>query len=326
MSFTKNKAKQNFILLAKILLVVWCCSYIFKKIKQEQSGFYTAFEGVLDHPFWFIVGIGLAILVLSLLNWYFEILKWKILVSEIQKITFKTAALQSLIAHSVAVFTPNRIGDYGAKILFFKSENHHRILGLNAINNIAQMAATILFGILGFLMLNLPTSELFSFSQLTFVGCFLCSCLILLLILKHFFTKTMQRFQRNLKLVRQKQIQVIACSVARYLLFSHQYFLLGWALGWNLDYATAMPCIFVVYFAASLLPSIFILDSALKAGIGVYLFSLFGVPSPVIVAIASVMWLFNFAFPAVVGSVMMLHVKYSPPFLPTQIHTDSCGS
>lgn len=306
---SKNKAKQNFILLIKILLAVLSCWYICSKILEEQSNFEAAFQNLLNLNSWFIV-CGLTVVVLlSIFNWFFETLKWKNLVSEIKTISIKTAAYQSLIAHSVAVFTPNRIGDFGIKILFFKAQQHKRVLGLNFMNNMFQLAVTVFFGILGCLLLSHLALEILSFIHFNLLLCLGGVALIAFLIVSYFYKHLLQAILVNLQLQFQNKIKVFAYSFLRYFVFSHQYVLLGWILGWNIDYATAMPIIFMLYFVASFLPSIFILDSALKAGIGVYLFSLVGVSSFVIVAISSFMWLLNFAFPAIVGNVLLLQLK-----------------
>ncbi|GGE37622.1 lysylphosphatidylglycerol synthase domain-containing protein [Psychroflexus planctonicus] len=316
---TKNKTKQNFILLIKILLAVWSCGYIFSKIKEEQANFITAFESTSNFSLWLIFGMVFILLFLSLLNWFFEILKWKILVSEVCPISLKTASIQSLIAHAVAVFTPNRIGDFGAKILFFTSEKHQRILGLNFLNNMAQMAVTVLFGIMGFLLLNEIFFDFLQKLQFHLVFWVIFSLVLMYFLLKYFFKKTFTAIQTNLKLTTKKKGQVFAFSLLRYLLFSHQYFIIGWALGWNIDYAQAMPFIFVLYLVASILPSIFILDTALKAGIGIYLFNMLDVSSYIIVVISSIMWLVNFAFPAIVGNVLLLQLKMIQPSTQQQI-------
>jgi len=56
----------------------------------------------------------------------FEILKWQNLVSFYQKIvsfyqkiTFKSALIQSLSSLTASLITPNRIGEYGVKALYF---------------------------------------------------------------------------------------------------------------------------------------------------------------------------------------------------------------
>src|SRR5690606_31449626 len=89
----------------------------------------------------------LFLLVLS--NWYFEILKWKTVVSVIENINFKTAAKQCLASLTVSLATPNRIGEYGAKALFFASEKRKKILFLNFFSNAAQLLVSCFMGIIG---------------------------------------------------------------------------------------------------------------------------------------------------------------------------------
>jgi hypothetical protein len=316
---SQNKAKQNFILLMKILVAVFSCWYIFTKIEDEHSGLQTAFAAFSEYDFWAITSIIFTITFLSVLNWFFEIFKWKSLTSQIEILSLQIAAFQTLIAHSVAVFTPNRIGDFGVKILFFEAKHHKRILGLNLLNNLAQMMATIVFGILGFLLLNQATFHSYTALNTNLLLWFVVGTLLLFFVLKPFLVRSFHKFKTHLQLGKKKPLKVFVLSIIRYALFSHQYFILGWALGWNVDYFTAMPIIFVLYFLASFLPSIFILDSAIKAGIGIYIFSTVGVPSLLIVAISSIMWLLNFALPAIIGSALLLQLKLNPLSDRTQI-------
>lgn len=60
------------------------------------------------------------------------------------------ALKQSLAAHTVSLFTPNKIGEYGAKAIYFMKPQRKRVLLLNLIGNMAQMSTSLLFGVIGF--------------------------------------------------------------------------------------------------------------------------------------------------------------------------------
>ncbi|WP_375242595.1 hypothetical protein [Lacinutrix sp.] len=60
------------------------------------------------------------------------------------------ALQQSLGSLTASLFTPNRIGEYGAKAIYFKKQFRKRILLLNLIGNLLQMTVTVVFGIIGF--------------------------------------------------------------------------------------------------------------------------------------------------------------------------------
>lgn len=319
---SKNKTKQNFTALIKFLLVSISCWYIFSKLKQDYAHFEVAFEQISTMNTWVLSSVFLLLILCSFFNWFFEILKWKILVSAISNISFKSAAIQSLTAHAVAIFTPNRVGDFGAKMLFFETKYFKRIAGLNLLNNIAQMSATIAFGILGLVFVNTAIFPLIETHQFYFWLAFSLSIAFFLLMFKMYNAKYFNQLKANLFLAKNKKKKLFIFAFVRYLFFSHQYFFIGWVLGWEVSYFTAMPFIFVLYFIASILPSIFVLDSALKAGIGVYLFSTIGVSSFIIISIATLMWLLNFALPAMIGNILMYKTKFKLPDFRHQMRTD----
>ena len=69
----------------------------------------------------------------SHLNWFFEIFKWKVLASHCERISLKESTKQVLKAHITSLITPAKIGEYGAKALFFKASYRKKILFLNVI-------------------------------------------------------------------------------------------------------------------------------------------------------------------------------------------------
>jgi len=64
-----------------------------------------------------------------------------------------------------------------------------------------------------------------------------------------------------------------------------------------------------MYFIASTIPSIAIFDWAIKGSIAVWLFSFAGVNEITIIAITAIMWMLNFAIPAIIGSIFVLNFQ-----------------
>ena len=75
----------------------------------------------------------------------------------------------------------------------------------------------------------------------------------------------------------------------------------------------AFGTIFTMYLLASIVPSIHLMDVAIKGSVAVYLFSLLGVESWKIIAITSLMWIFNLVLPVLVGSYFVLRFKPQKP-------------
>ena len=304
--FNFNKTKQKYSLLIKVLLVLASSIYILISISEEQASFNMLLSHLQPISVWYILAFLGVMAILSVANWYFEILKWKTLVSQVHNISSQKAAYQSLVAHAVAVLTPNRIGDYAMKLSFFDPKNHKRILGLNTIQNFAQLLVTLIFGLVGFVVLREMFWTMLQSVQIELIAAIILICLLAIYFLKSFFKNTWNSIQLQLQIDSTIKFKILFYSFLRYLFFSHQYFLLGFFLGWDISYFIAMPSIFIMYLGASFLPSIFIVDATLKAGIGIFIFSFFGVSSYIVLSISLVMWLFNFMLPAAIGNVLMI--------------------
>jgi hypothetical protein len=88
------------------------------------------------------------------LNRLFEILKWKNLVSYLHPISLGEATKQVLAALTAGLFTPNGVGEYAGKALYFPKKETKRVLFLNLICNGIQMVLTTIFGLIGLLYLG----------------------------------------------------------------------------------------------------------------------------------------------------------------------------
>jgi hypothetical protein len=249
-------------------------------------------------------------------NWIFEILKWKSLVFSIKKISFLEATKQSLGSLTASLFTPNRIGEYGAKAIYFNKNNRKKVLLLNLISNVSQMAVTVLFGLFGlaFVFLNfnvelpvLRSRRLVYFVAILLIGVFSGRFFISKKI-RGFYLSKIIRFIKNLSKILV--FKTLFFSVVRYFVFSHQFYYLLVLFGVEFDYNILIFLIFTMYFIASVIPSLPMFDWLIKGSVAVYVFGLLGVNELIIVSITTIMWLLNFALPAIIGSYFVLNFKF----------------
>ncbi len=275
----------------------------FTKLKEQ-------FSLVFSNNIWAIIGI----LLFTDANWFLEIVKWKTLVASFKKITFFEAYEQSFGSHTAALVTPNRIGEYGAKALYFEKKHQKKIVGFNFIGNMCQLTATILFGCVGlFVVLSKFSLGLPSFNFKTVI--ITTGVLgILILFRKQFgFLKIetyLHQFSLFFKSVSTKiYLKTLGLSIARYLVFSHQFYFLLLLFGVEADYFTLMSFIFCMYFFASFIPSFAIFDWVIKGSIAVWLFQLIEINELTVITITTFMWTLNFAIPALIGSIFVLNFK-----------------
>lgn len=304
-----DKAKQFLILVAKLLVVGGAFYFIYNQLAHNDKLDWTLFAEKFKKN-QSVLGI-LFILLLSVLNRYLEILKWQNLVGVIRKISVGESTKQVLGALTAALFTPNGLGEYAGKALFFDKSETKKIILLNLICNGVQMLLTIILGIFGLLYFNANYNVITTRTVAILFGGLLVGVGILffakkLTIKGYSIEKIIHRINAIPKPIHQKNI-VLASG--RYLVFSHQYYFLFRAFDVELPYLIIMATIFAVYFLASSLPTFQFLDFAVKGSVAVYFFGLLGVNEWIVVFISTLMWFLNVVLPVVIGSYFVLNFK-----------------
>ncbi|WP_047550168.1 lysylphosphatidylglycerol synthase domain-containing protein [Psychroserpens sp. Hel_I_66] len=311
------KTKQFFFVLIKLSIVVGAFYFIYYKLTtNENLNFEDFIQNLNENRFFSIKTISFLVF-LSIFNWFFEILKWKTLVKYIKLISFKNALEQSLASLTASLITPNRIGEYGAKAIYYDKASRKKIMLLNLVGNMTQMTVTVLFGCIGlFAMQTIYDLNIsyFKFLNIVIIGCIVLGLVVLGLYrnrlkIKGFSVEKLKSFFKNLPL--KIQFLAFAFSIARYLIFSFQFYVILTIFGVSLGYIDAMIVITSIYLLASVIPSIFIFDVVIKGSVAVYLFSIVGVGVNefTILSCISIMWILNFVLPSMIGSYYVLNFK-----------------
>ena len=147
-----HKSKQFFFVIIKLSIVFGVGYFIYLKLLKNEHLDFDTFITILNKNGLFSFKNTFFLIFLSCLNWFFEILKWQNLVKSIKPISFFSALEQSLGGLTASLITPNRIGEYGAKAIYFKKSYRKQIVLLNFIGNTAQMTVTTIFGSLAFIL------------------------------------------------------------------------------------------------------------------------------------------------------------------------------
>nr|WP_245977150.1 lysylphosphatidylglycerol synthase domain-containing protein [Ichthyenterobacterium magnum] len=304
-------------MLIKLSIVVGAFYFIYQKLlDNENLDFRTFIEFLSKNDVLSLKNVGF-LLILTFLNWFFEIVKWKTLVGSFKRIAFKNALEQSLGALTASLFTPNRVGEYGAKAIYYPSKNRKQILLLNLLSNIMQMSVTVLFGIVGLYFFKTQYEldiNYYKVSQFLIIILVVSAFAILGLKqtkfkLKGFLIETIKAFFKHLP--RKIHVLGFLFSLIRYLIFSFQFYYLLRIFGVDVYYGNAMIVITTMYLLASIIPSIFIFDVVVKGSVAVYLFSMVDVNEFTILSIVMLMWLLNFVLPSIFGSYHVLNFNLS---------------
>ena len=304
-----HKTKQFLVLLIKVLIVGGAFYFIYNQLvnneKLDWAQFLTKFKKNKS-----VLGIGF-LLLLSVLNRYFEILKWQNLASYIKPISVGEAAKQVLAALTAGIFTPNGVGEYAGKALYYDKKDTKQVIFLNLICNGIQMVLTVLIGIIGLLYFNYHYHVLTNQTVVFIIGALLLFLIFLFLIQKitikgYSIEKLIHKINEIPKRIHQKNIILGIC---RYLVFSHQYYFLFLAFDVDLPYLIVMAAVTSVYFLASSLPTFQFLDFAVKGSVAIFFFGILGVNEWIVLFVSTLMWFLNVVLPVVIGSYYVLRFK-----------------
>lgn len=309
MKFLTPKIKQFLSLLLK-LIVVGLAFYFIQSQLAEKEWDWNMVRKHWEQPYaiFYIV----ALLVLTFLNRFIEILKWKNLAQVIEPISVWESTKQVLIGITFGIVTPNGIGEYAGKAWFYPKKEVGKVVFLNAVCNGIQVIYAVTFGLIGTLYIN----HLHQFIATKYIYLFfggLIAAIVLLLSIKNISIKgyslqTIFKFLREIK----KDIHINNMSLAflRYAVLVHQYYILYRFFDVDIAYGTLLAVVASIYLLASSLPNFQAIDFALKGSVAIFLFGFFGVNEWVIALVATSIWLLNLVLPISIGSVFLL--LYNP--------------
>jgi len=304
-----DKAKQFLIALIKLLIVVGAFYFIYNQLANNDQLDWEQFA-IKFRKNQSISGI-LSILLLTVLNRFFEILKWQNLISVIHHISFKEATEQVLAALTAGIFTPNGVGEYAGKAIYYEKAQTKKIVFLNLVCNGIQMILTLLFGFFGLLYFNTLFHVVTPTVVAVIFGIFILITMVLFFVKKitirgFSLEKLLHKINSIPKRIHRKNILF---GTLRYLVFSHQYYLLFLAFDVDLPYFIIMAAITSVYLLGSALPTFQFLDFAVKGSVAVYFFGILGVNEWITIFITTLMWVLNVVLPVIIGSYYVLRFQ-----------------
>lgn len=305
------KSKQYLFVLLKLIVVFAALGVIVYKLKTQEGILWADFKSQLLGSSLFQIQTVLFVVLLSVFNWFFELLKWQVLAKRIKNLSLFESAQQVLTAHTTSIFTPFKMGEYGAKTVFFDKKQSKKVLFLNFLGNMAQMAATVFFGINGgwfYVQRYFPEWSL-SYLLLIIGGA------VLLIIMKSkislksikISTFSLAKIVDFVGSISPKdRFKIVGLSMLRYVAFSFQFAFLLSLLA-PVSVFEVWPMVFSMYLLSSLLPVMQLFDFAIKGGVAVLIFAT--IAPQIVVSVTLLMWLLNAVFPALAGMGFVLSLN-----------------
>lgn len=275
--------------------------------------------GVHAWKFWLVF-------VLMLINWGIEARKWQVLLLPIQRMPFLRAFKATLTGVSFAMNTPNRIGEYGGRMLFVDEGNRLKSVSLTIAGSFSQLIVTLILGVTGLYVLS---DELMQKEQLSGLAIWFKSIRWMLVIITlvclliyfriSWIIKGIERlpglttFVQHIVVMEELSVtlllRVLSLSLLRFIVFTIQYNLLLQVLHVGVDVWVGFWLVSVLFLCLAIWPTIAILELGLRWEYSLFLFSLYSSNTVGIYAVATAIWLINLVVPAMAGSLFLLGLR-----------------
>ena len=313
------------------LLGVWLFYSLYKQVK-DQPHLNDSINLIKRAPFVENAWRFWLVIVLVFVNWGIEARKWQLLVRNLESINFFTSYKAVLSGLTFSLNTPNRIGEYGGRILYIKEGNRLSAISLSIAGSISQLIITLLLGSGGLLFLIYNTDAHNPVSGLTVFWLKIISLKILLIIssactlfLMLFFfrlswiTRFLEGIPRLNRLTKylavldhftaKELLRLLSLSFFRYLVFVVQYIILLQVFKVEIQYINAFWVISILFLVLAVVPSFAIADLGIRGKFSVELINLYSPNTIGIIGTTFGIWLINLFIPAIIGSLLIIGTR-----------------
>lgn len=309
------------------ILFVWISISLYNQVVHQPDlplAWQQMKQAVTGEQSW---KLWLAILLMPV-NWGLETFKWYVLVNKFQKLSFRKAFESVLSGLSLAMNTPNRIGEYGGRVVYLAQDFRLKGVALAIVSSVGQLLITLVFGWVALLIMK-PQLHQVQLSGTHFsvilLQVFQYSVLFFILITGMFFFR-MQLLARMLKwipwlkeklsftevlenLSNRAYLQVLFYSFLRFIVFALQYVLIWQALQADISWWQGFWSVALIFLVMAIVPSFAIADVGIRGKVAISIAGLFSSNSIALLTGTVGIWLLNLVLPALLGSLLLLTIK-----------------
>jgi hypothetical protein len=307
------------------LLAAWLLYSLYEQVKAQPDidasiALIKAMPfGAQAWKFWLVI-------LFVFVNWGMEARKWQLLMEPVQPMSFITAYKSVLSGVTLSLNTPNRIGEYGGRILFVNEGNRLKAVTLSMAGGMAQLIITMFMGTLGlayFLFTRDGTETLMNL-HISWTRIFFLSSIGCTLIFTFFFFKlswlvrllkklpyadSFSKYINVLDAIDAKiLLRLLSISFFRYVVFVFQYIFMLQLLNVEQDVWTGFGIVTVMFWILTIIPSIAIAELGIRGTVAKALFAYSSNTIGILTATFGI-WFVNLFIPALIGSLLILGIK-----------------
>lgn len=310
------------------ILFVWFSISIYRQVQNQPDlesalkNIKAAIQGDQSWKFWSVV-------LLMLVNWGIEALKWQSLLKPLEQVSYTRAFKAILAGLAFALNTPNRMGEYGGRVLYAADGHRVQAASLSIAGSFSQLIVTMICGCGGLVfLLNVETAATVAAKNQSYlfwvkIVLYIIAALSILALLVYFrlgqlfrWLESSPRFAtitRHVAVMKELDngllTRVLVLSFLRYIVFVVQYVLMLQLMQVEVTAGQAFWLISVLFLLLAVLPTIALADLGIRGQASLELFGLFSANKLGIITASAGIWCINLVFPALIGSVLIAGIK-----------------
>ncbi len=257
-------------------------------------------------------------------NWMAEVQKWRPLLAQHEPMSQWKAMKAVLAGTSFALFTPNRVGEYGGRVLFVRPENQWKAVIANAVGSLGQYVVLLTAGAVGVVGL---AGQMLGWSGYIQLAAFAIAVPLLMLLYYFYFNirvvvplarripwlRRLKPYFRGavfLEQIERRQLTgVLVWSALRYAVYSTQYFLLLQFFGIKTGFWAGYAGVAIIFLLQTVLPLPALAGLLVRGSLAVFVWSHFGANNISSLAATFVLWIINLILPALLGTFSLYSVN-----------------
>lgn len=275
------------------------------------------------------------IFILLIINILTESLKWKFLISKLEKVKLNLAVTAVLSGMAVSMFLPNRAGDYLGRVFVLQQASHIKAMLVTLIGSFSQFLASIMAGIVAGLYFAPDVIPFVNQYNLIYIGLWIVSIGIVGFLLTVYFHVGLLKILFSALFPRKKEwimdyvgvfalysstdlLKILLFSFFRYFVFTTQFYLMLLVFDVHLHFLPAFMLIAVIYLLMMLIPTLTITELGIRGSVTLTVFGLYFEKAGLwneqlsfsVLAASSMVWLINLAMPALLGALLSFRLRF----------------
>jgi len=266
----------------------------------------------------------LVVVLLVPVNWGFETLKWRQLIKNFTDLPFWRIYKAILSGVAVSLITPNRIGEYGGRILLLEAKNNWKAVIATMVGSFSQLLILLTAGLLGAVWFSYRylQSEMYVLQIVFFFGivlialmlfCFFNIDLVVPIAKRIPFKEKFRRYLRPVKVLENytsKELsETLLFAFLRYLTYSLQYYFALKFFGIEVNLLEGVSGISTIFLLQTSIPLPPLLGLLARGQVALFVWGFFSLDEVGILASSFSLFVINLIVPALVGMVFIVQIN-----------------